>query len=264
MFQHHEDSIQNMIQYFREQKGVIGLILDGSVAKGTERMDSDLDAAVIVTEERYREQKEKNQLAECISGHCTYEGGYFDVKYRTKNFLKLAAEFGSEPTRAAFYKAKVLFSSDPEIEILLQKIFTFPENEREYKQKIFYSNVWLNQNYFFRCVPNLSSYMKLHMVSEVIYSIYRLILEENRILFPCNRRLEEYVEKCENKPEKILELAQVFMEQMDVKSCDAFVQAYLDWTTFQPPKDSNEILTLNAEAYEEWWMKEHSPFVNEW
>ncbi len=49
-------------------------------------------------------------------GHCTYPEGYFDVKYMTKDYITVAAEKASEPTRNSFVKARVLFSSDPEIE----------------------------------------------------------------------------------------------------------------------------------------------------
>ena len=45
--------------------------------------------------------------------------------------------------------------------------------------------------------------MKLHAVNEVIYSIYRMILQENEILFPSNRRLEEFVEKISEKTARL-------------------------------------------------------------
>ena len=44
MYKHHEESIENMKEYFRKQ-GVIALIFIGSAAKGKERANSDLDCA---------------------------------------------------------------------------------------------------------------------------------------------------------------------------------------------------------------------------
>ena len=49
MYKHQEESIENMQEYFRKQ-GAIALMLIGSVAKGTERADSDLDCAVVLSE----------------------------------------------------------------------------------------------------------------------------------------------------------------------------------------------------------------------
>lgn len=45
MYKQHEESIEYMKEYFRKQ-GAIALILTGSLAKGTERADSDLDGIV--------------------------------------------------------------------------------------------------------------------------------------------------------------------------------------------------------------------------
>ena len=104
MYQHHEESLK----IFREREGVIALVFGGSVAKGMERPDSDLDGMVIVTDACYEELAKENRLAEVIPGHCTYEGGYFDVKYMTKEYLRQAAEKGSEPTRNSFVKSRVL------------------------------------------------------------------------------------------------------------------------------------------------------------
>lgn len=36
--------------------------------------------------------------------------------------------------------------------------------------------------------------MKMHTIAEIIYSVYRMILQENETLFDCNRRLEKQVE----------------------------------------------------------------------
>jgi len=75
MYQHHDESIQNLIQYFSDRDEIIAVILGGSVAKGTAREDSVLDAMVIVTPEYYEKRASENSIVECISGKCTYEGG---------------------------------------------------------------------------------------------------------------------------------------------------------------------------------------------
>ena len=121
MYKHHEQSIENMKEYFR-QPGAIALILVGSVAKGKEREDSDLDGVVILSEEEYAEKEKSNVTTETIDGLCTYEGGYFDIKYMTKEYLKDLTEKGSEPARNGFTKAKILFCNDSEIEDILPRI----------------------------------------------------------------------------------------------------------------------------------------------
>ena len=51
---------------------------------------------VVVTDKDYALRVKNHTTVETIHGYCTYEGGYFDVKYMTKEFLADAAEKGSE------------------------------------------------------------------------------------------------------------------------------------------------------------------------
>ncbi len=154
------------------------------------RADSDLDGIIILSEEEYAKKEKNNATAETIDGLCTYEGGYFDIKYMTKQYLKDLASKGSEPARNSFMKARILFCNDAEIEDILPLIPVFQKAEKEEKLLSFYSNFWLNYHYFLKSCP-IDGYMKIHTIAEIIYSIYRLILQENEILFDCNRRLEQ-------------------------------------------------------------------------
>ncbi|MDE6411336.1 MAG: nucleotidyltransferase domain-containing protein [Clostridia bacterium] len=130
MYRHHEESIEKLKEYFCGMKGLIAIVLDGSVVKGNARPDSDVDAIIVVTEEKFRELEKENRLAEVITGHCTYEGGYFDIKYKTKRILERAAQYASEPTRNAFVKARVIYTTDDEIQPIVDKIAAYPEAER--------------------------------------------------------------------------------------------------------------------------------------
>jgi predicted nucleotidyltransferase len=266
MYKHHEESLKIMIDYFENQhpdkEQIIAVVFGGSVAKGMERPDSDLDCMVIVTPEYFEVRQTANSTAETISGMSTYEGGYFDIKYMTKEYIRAAAEKGSEPTRNSFLCARVLFSKDPEIERIVNAIPVFQLSEMEDKQLSFYSSLMLNYAYFWKdCKPD--GYMKTRVAAEIVYCIYRLILQENHILFPSNRRLEETAAKAAKKPEGIVELCHKFCETYDSDACDQLVDAYLKWTMYQIPSDFNAVLTRYVQDYEQWWLVPR-PLVNEW
>ncbi len=266
MYKHHEESLEIMKDYFQHQfpdrDQVIALVFGGSVAKGMERPDSDLDAMAIVTEEYFEKRQKDNSTTEVINGMCTYEGGYFDIKYMTKEYIKAAAEKGSEPTRNSFIGSRVLFSKDPEIETIVKDIPVFQISEMEDKQLSFYSALQANYMYFWKmCQPE--GYMKTHAAAEIVYMIYRLILQENHILFPSNRRLEETVKRAPKKPEGIVELCQEFCETYDPDLCDRIVDAYTKWTTYQMPEDLSVIFTRYQLDYEQWWITPR-PLINEW
>ncbi len=262
MYQHHIESIEKLKAYFAGTPGIIALVLGGSVAKGNERPDSDLDALVILTDEAYAERAAQGKTAETVTGHCTYEGGYFDIKYMTKDYIKTAALRGSEPTRNSFVKARVLFSSDPEIDELVPKIGVFQTQEREDKMLSFLGTYWLNHNYFVRACK-AEHYLRLRAVSEILYSVYRMILQENEILFPCNRRLEETVQAAPRKPERIVELGRKAADTLADEDLEAFAKAYFDWTTWQFPTEHSVILARYVEDFEQWWYQPR-PLVGEW
>lgn len=264
VYSHHIESVEKLKEYFLSMQGLIAIVLDGSIVKGNARADSDIDAVLIVTEEKYRELAAQNRLAEVIAGHCTYEGGYFDVKYKTKEILRRAAQFASEPTRNAYVKARVIYSTDGEIAPLVEKIAAYPEHERADKIRCFNANLQLNRGYFLHCVGEENAYMRAHLAQEIVYSVYRLILAENRALFPCNRRLEEAVKACERRPENILQLGRAFLKEITVENCEAFVTAFWQESELPLSDDVSENCSRYVEFYEDWWLKENSPFPNEW
>ena len=264
MRKHHLESIEKLKEYFLHMDGLIAIVLDGSVVKGNAREDSDIDAVIVVTEEKYRELEKQNKLAEVIFGHCTYKGGYFDIKYKTKAMLEEAAAHASEPTRNAYVKAQVVYSTDSGMQGIVDQISSYPEHELEEKIHCFNANLQLNRNYFMNCVGPDNHYMRAHIAHEIVYSVYRLILAENRVLFPCNRRLEETVLQCQRRPTDILELGSAFLADITTENCERFVAAFFKQTALSLTEDISLNCSRYVEYYEDWWMKENPPFPNEW
>ena len=261
MYRHHEESIEKMKTYFREQ-GAIALILGGSIAKGTERIDSDIDGMVILSEEDYARKEKTNTTTETVNGLCTYEGGYFDIKYMTKDYLKDLALKGSEPARNGFTGARILFCDDEEIELIIPQIAVFQKQEKEEKLLSFYSDFWLNYYYFLKDCP-IDGYMKMRTIAEIIYSLYRIILQEKEILFDCNRRLEEQVSSISEATARWVDMGRKLEISQTIEDADAFVDMYMKITSYVPPTDIAEILTRYSKDFQEWWRKPR-PNINEW
>ena len=262
-YPHHREAVKELISIFREKEGVIALVFGGSVAKHMEREDSDIDAMVIVTEEFYERKRKVNCIAECISmGDCAYPGGYFDVKYMTKDYIRDAAEKGSEPTRNSFIGSHVLFSADEEVTELVRRIPVFQKQEFEEKMLSFFSNLQLKYNYFLKaCRPE--GYMKLKVASEIVYSLYRMVLQENEILFPCNRRLEQFVKLAPDQPEHLVEYCEEFCRTLEDEPLDKAVEAWKAWTHYQYPTDSAVCQSRYCDDFEQWWRIPR-PLVSEW
>lgn len=241
--------------------GIIAVILGGSVAKGRERPDSDLDFMVIVTDEVYERLGREGIATEVIHGVCTYPGGYLDIKYYPKRFLIAAAKTGSEPARNAWVGAKCLCTADPEIEELTKAIPRFQTAEVPDKMLSFYGYLDLNSRYFWH-LGESDRYLRTRAATDIVLYGLRMILEENEIFFPCGRGLTAAVAAAPKKPEGILEKADRLLETLSDEAKDDFVDSILSFLTWRPPAWA--IATSRyTEDNELWWIHPR-PLVAEW
>ncbi|MCL2199714.1 MAG: nucleotidyltransferase domain-containing protein [Defluviitaleaceae bacterium] len=249
MYKHHEDSVKKMAEHFREDPEVRALFLVGSVATGTEREDSDIDGVAILTPEEFERKKAAGGTLEVIHGKCTYEGGYFDIHYHTREDLENLCAQGSEPMRNLFTAAQPLFCKDEGLEELVAKIPVYPKKEAEEKRLRFYSTFKQFHAYFWNaCKP--TGFMRFHIADGMIYNMYRLILIENQILFPSMRNLEETVIAAPNKPDKIVEKCHKLMQTLSDDDCHSIVESYEGWTTYDFPKEHNTVMNNFADTWE--------------
>ena len=261
MLKHHEESIQIMKEYFQRDNDVIALVLGGSVAKGEARPDSDLDGMVIVTDESYEKRKSEGKLCEAIRGLCTYPAGYFDIKYFNKSYLEAATLRGSDPTRSSFVKARVLFSRDPDIEKLIEKIPAYPRGEKLERIKTFHSILRLASGYFFDgALINDDKYMLDKCCFETVYAGLRMLFAYNEEFFPSHKRLLEYAQRLRYKPSEIVTLANGLHENKDAPSRDAFVDAILYFTDWGFDISSGYGWTYVEKLEQTWQYSDHNVY----
>jgi len=238
MYKHHEESIKKMTAHYKQNPEIIALFLVGSVATDTAHTDSDLDGVAIVSQEYYEEKKKNCNECESVFGKTTYEGGYFDVHFMTRQILENLAINGSEPNRNRFTKAQVLFCSQPDLIELVSKIPIFQKQEAALKQLRFYCTFKQFYSYYWTiCKPE--GFMKDHVVNGMVYNLYRLILIENEILFPSVRKLETFVINAKNKPDGIVEKCRKFMETLEDEYAQSIIKSYEDWTSYDYPDPKN-------------------------
>lgn len=262
MYEHHQQSINNLIDYFKDDNEVIAIILGGSIAKECARPDSDIDAIVVVTEDKYIQLEKDNKLSECIVGHCTYNKGYFDIKYCTEKYLKSVKEYGSEPSRNAFDSSRCLFCKNIYIEEWIKKIPVFQTKEKEEKLLSFYSALSLNSGYFWGASVN-NNYLKVRTASDIVLFGFRLLLQKNEVLFPCHKALLQTISNLQNKPEDIVNIANKFLTSLSDESKNDFVTSILNFINYNPPSNYAEILTRYIYDNELWWYTDR-PVIAEW
>jgi len=249
LYKHHGESVENMIKHYRENIDIKALFLIGSVAVGTERPDSDIDAVAIVSKEYYEQKKNSGELEEVYYGKCTYECGYFNIHYMTRENLEEISQSGTEPMRNMFDRARILYCDEPDLPELVDIIPVFQKNEAEIKKFRFYCAMKMFHTYYWVCCKP-DGFMRLHVANGIIYNLYRLILLENEILFPSVRKLEEYVNRAPDKPNQIIQKCERFMKSLSDEDCVELIRSYEMWTAYDYPKNHNIIMNNFSNPYE--------------
>lgn len=120
--EHQERALAAYVAQVQKDPDTLGLVLVGSVARGSEREDSDVDVYLVVTREAFALAAAEDRWAWVDRRGLDYPGSYIDVKLADLDYLRTAVVRGDDPTRASFAGARVVFSRTAEIDELVAAI----------------------------------------------------------------------------------------------------------------------------------------------
>jgi predicted nucleotidyltransferase len=222
---HHERTIQRLAEHFAKQEEYLAVIVGGSVAKGLEKEDSDVDVMLVVTDEVYQQRWERNELSYITAEFCDYPGGYIDGKIVSLGYVQAAAERGNEVTRAAFKGAFVVHSKIEGIEEIVRKIPEYQPHEKRDKIQSFYAQFECAYWYQGEAFRRNDSYLLNYAVSQLVLFGGRLILAHNEILYPHHKLLMTELRRAPEKPENLIELIEALLEEPSAENAKAFYDA---------------------------------------
>jgi len=229
---HHERAIQRLVEHFAGDETCLGIIVGGSVAKGLEREDSDVDVMLVVTDEHYREQWDKNQLFYFSVELCDYPGGYIDGKYVTMDYLRAAADRGNEITRAAFHGTYVAHAKVDGLDEIVRRIPVYQISEQREKMQAFYAQFEAAYWYLTEALKRDDCYLLVHAASEVALYGCRLILEHNEVLYPYHKHLLVELERAPDRPDDLPRLLDELVTAPGAETAGAFydaIKAFRNW-----------------------------------
>ena len=201
---HHKKAIEKLVENIKKDDRFLALIIGGSVAKGMEREDSDIDVTLVATDEEFEKRKRRNSYLYYNNQICDYPGGYIDGKIVDLKFLETVAERGSEPARDAFRDAWIAYSKIPELEDLLIKIPVFQKEEKSQKIAKFYAQFETANWIINEAERRNDDYLLTRGITDLILFGGRLILEHNEILYPFHKLFMQTLEKAPEKPENLM------------------------------------------------------------
>jgi predicted nucleotidyltransferase len=140
---HHEASIDAFVASARDTARCDAVIVAGSVARGTERPNSDIDLYLLVTDEAFAAARAGGTLSTVEGDGVTYEGGYFDIKLITVDYLDRAATDGDDPCRASFDGARVAWSRLDGLESRIARVVQLPDAAWRRRQAAFVTHARL-------------------------------------------------------------------------------------------------------------------------
>ncbi|MFH1214126.1 MAG: nucleotidyltransferase domain-containing protein [Candidatus Neomarinimicrobiota bacterium] len=205
MQEHHRQSINNIVDYFRDDNSVEALLLGGSIAHGFEKESSDIDIMILVTDLYHNELSRQNKLTFLNTELCTYPGGYVDGKFIPLNFLREVAEKGSEPARFAFQGARILFSRNKSYDDIVKSIVQYPQNGKAERLRRFSAQLEAWYWYVNESVKHNNQYLLWLSISKLILFGGRLILTHNELLYPFHKWFLKVLESAADKPPDMME-----------------------------------------------------------
>lgn len=148
--EHQERALAAYVEQVAEDPATLGVVLVGSLARGTEREDSDVDVYLIVDAARFAQLGREDRWAWTDRVGADYPGSYVDVKAASLDYLRTAATSGDDPTRASFLGARVAFSRCEELPALVAAIPRLSEDAWAGRVRSHLAQAHLHGGYFLR------------------------------------------------------------------------------------------------------------------
>ena len=212
MYEHHLRDMESVRELFEQDQSVEALLFGGSVGHGYALPNSDIDIMIIVSDEEYRQRVREGRDLYINRDICTYEGGYVDGKYVSREFMKQVSINGSDPARYAFYGDIIGFSRKEGLQELIDEILTYPEELRQNRINMFYSEAVIWHWYAREGFRHNNSYLATTSITKMTLFAARLVLAHNRVFYPYHKWVMEELKRAPLKPEGIVECIERALE----------------------------------------------------
>jgi predicted nucleotidyltransferase len=229
---HHESSVARVIEHFSQQPNVHALLLTGSLAHGFARPTSDVDIAIVVSDDDYQNRKRTSKLTFFDNNLCTYPGGYVDGKYVSVQFIRDVAVTGSEPARFAFKDATVLFSHIDGLDQIVAAASRYPAERKAENLARFMAQFEAWNWYVEQALQVQDEYLLRFASTKLALFGGRLVLTHNELLFPYHKWFTRVLREAPKKPGDIENLLDNLLKSPSKETSSAFyttIKSFTDW-----------------------------------
>lgn len=244
---HHEDAIAAFTAAVTDEQ--LAIIVTGSVARGTERADSDVDLYVVVDDAALEAARAERRVMYTSTDGIDYDGGYFDVKLVSESLLRDAALRADDATRASFEGARVVFSRLDGLDGLIRGIRNVPVETWDAHLASFLAQVRLHGGYFLPQAHEAGNVFLLHSAAvHLAGAASRALLAHNRVLYAGPKYLEKTVASLPLKPAGFAEAITALLTDpapATANAVTALLEGFRDWPL--PREDTLSTFVLDNE-----------------
>lgn len=221
---HHEETVERFTESESARAEVLGVVVVGSVARGDERPDSDVDVYLVVTDEAYAAAGRTGRIAYVSHDGVTYDHGYVDVKLTSPGYLTAAVERADDPTRASFLGARVRLDRIGGLAPTVAAITRPPEDVWERRVHAYRAQVALYGGYFLpQAYERGDSFLLQHASVHTALAAGRAALASRRRLFRGQKYLTGDLAAIDHLPTDFLSAWHALLAEPTPATADAVI-----------------------------------------
>jgi predicted nucleotidyltransferase len=254
--QHHEDTIAKIVAAAPDRADWQAVIVTGSVARGRERVDSDVDVSIVVDEGTFASAYAAGRVSWVEHDLATYDGGYVDIKVLTREQFALIRERGDEPTRATYVGSRVVWARESdlrdELETGLAAVGELSDAEWRAREESGIAMLRLQAWYFApHAIAVGDPFLLHHAAVHAVSGAARALLARHRTLFVSNKYVSSTLPTLPGGPADWTTLSTALLDAPSAESFEAFqamVEGAADWT-LAPDDSGGRYVTDNELAW---------------
>jgi hypothetical protein len=240
MFEQHSKTIENLKEHFEQDEENLTLIVIGSVARGDAMPDSDVDFYLVVSDSAFTDLSARDatdiDASEYCAAPCPGAGG----SALTIAAMREIREPGNEIARWAFQQARFIFCREPEINRLVEEILKYPEAGRIRRMESYYSQIFYHFSFFEFAYYSQTKYLIYETATKMILSAGRLILADNRMLYPNRKRFFSELQRAPDQPSGMCEAMLAFLDQPTIEAGQKIIGLLQSHKAYPQPPEGME------------------------
>ncbi|HWV50703.1 MAG TPA: nucleotidyltransferase domain-containing protein [Microbacterium sp.] len=231
----------------------VGVVVIGSVARGTEREDSDVDVYLVVTPEAFARSTAADRWAWIDRYGLDYPGSYIDVKLADLDYLRTAVERADDPTRASFAGARVVFSRTDELATLVERISALGDDVWAGRIRSHVAQAHLHGGYFLRQADERDDpFLLQHAGVHLTLAAARAALASAHRLMPGPKYIHRLVREVPS-PDGFVAAWDAVVADPGIRTANALIEILDDWLGRDQTRD--ESLSVFIRDNELAWLR---------